>query len=112
MLNLYMDLVFYEYEELINGSKPKALQLMMYAYLYYKNAVHSTNKKIKVANISFKNIQTELIYLSRSESRKKSSPLIINQDVINIFEKIIIKVLLRIIREDFVKSDDYKFSKW
>ncbi len=107
-----MDLVFYEYEELINGSKPKALQLMMYAYLYYKNAVHSTNKKITVANISFKNIQTELIYLSRAESRKKSYPLIINEDVINIFEKIIIKVLLRIIREDFVKSDDYKFSKW
>ena len=31
------DLIFYEYEELINGSKPKALQLMMYAYLYFKN---------------------------------------------------------------------------
>ena len=49
------DLIFYEYEELINGSKPKALQLMMYAYLYFKNTDYSHNKNIKVANISFKN---------------------------------------------------------
>ena len=77
-----------------------------------KNTDYGHNKNIKVANISFKNTQTELIYLSKAESRKKSSPIIINEDVISIFEKIIIKILLRIIREDFVKSDDYKFSKW
>ena len=85
---------------------------MMYAYLYFKNTDYCPDRNITVANISFKNTQTELIYLSKAESRKKSSRLIINEDVINIFEKIIIKILLRIIREDFVKSDDYKFSKW
>ena len=60
------DLSFRKWEEFSEAPyKPKALQLLIYAYLYIKNNPSILNRKVIVGNFAFKNLQEGLITLAR-----------------------------------------------
>ena len=107
------DISFTIYEELINNpKKAKAFQLLMYAYLYLKMNPKNEVENVIAGNFSLKNIKAELIKVSKKINKTKSEILIINNLVLDDFQKQIEVVLYKIIHEDFSQTDDIKACEW
>ena len=106
------DLTFENIDELfVNPKKSKAFQLLMYVYLYVKENPKSVNSKISAGIFSFKNLKSGLLCLSVKE-KNKINKLTITNDIINTFEVKLKSLLLRIMNEDFVETDDKKSYEW
>ena len=106
------DLTFENIDELfVNPKKSKAFQLLMYVYLYVKENPKSVNSKISAGIFSFKNLKSGLLCLSVKE-KNKINKLTITNDIINTFEEKLKSLLLRIMNEDFVETDDKKSYEW
>ena len=102
------DLIINDLEDLTDVKKSNVFQLLMYAYLYSFNLSKKYKDEIYAANISFKNIKDEVIMISK----KDNHPLIINQEILNDFERQLKALLLRITKEDFVATKDPNLCKW
>ena len=106
------DLSFETIDELfVNPKKSKAFQLLMYVYLYVKENPKSINSKISAGIFSFKNLKSGLLCLSVKD-KKKINKLVINKEVINTFEEKLKSLLLRIMNDDFVETDDKTSYEW
>ena len=106
------DLIFENIDELfVNPKKSKAFQLLMYVYLYVKKNPKALNSKISAGIFSFKNLKSGLLSLSVKENNKINK-LTITNDIINTFEEKLKSLLLRIMNEDFVETDDKKSYEW
>ena len=106
------DLTFENIDELfVNPKKSKAFQLLMYVYLYVKKNPKSVNSKISAGIFSFKNLKSGLLCLS-VKHKNKINKLTITNDIINTFEEKLKSLLLRIMNEDFVETDDKKSYEW
>ena len=106
------DLTFENIDELfVNPKKSKAFQLLMYVYLYVKENPTSVNSKISAGIFSFKNLKSGLLCLSVKE-KNKINKLTITNDIIITFEEKLKSLLLRIMNEDFVETDDKKSYEW
>ena len=106
------DLTFENIDELfVNPKKSKAFQLLMYVYLYVKKNPKSINSKINAGIFSFKNLKSGLLYLSVKE-KNKIKKLTITDEIINTFEENLKSLVLRILNDDFVETEDKKSYEW
>ena len=106
------DLTFENIDELfINPKKSKAFQLLMYVYLYAKKNPKSIGSKITAGIFSFKNLKSGLLCLSVKE-KSKIDKLVISEEIINSFEEKLKSLLLRIMNDDFVETEDEKSYEW
>ena len=100
------DLSFREWDEFTEFPyKPKALQLLIYAYLYIKNNPSMIDRKVIVGNFAFKNILEGLITLSIYKSNKKEILYIGNKNLQKI-EHIIITIIRKIMNSDFSENQN------
>ena len=107
------DVSFLEYDDLTNNpKKAKAFQLLMYAYLYLKLNPSLDFQSVIAGNISFKNIKNKLIKISKKINSRTSKTLLIDDLVLESFEKQIKSVLQKIVNEDFTQTDDIKSCEW
>ena len=103
-----IDVSFKHWDDLKDSpSKSKALQLLIYAYLYLKNHPHYLDKKVIAGNFSFKNLREDLITTAKYVNNKKET-LYINQDVMDKIELLIRDIVSDIMRKDFVQTEDKK----
>jgi len=106
------DLSFRKWDEFSEAPyKPKALQLLIYAYLYIKNNPSILNRKVIVGNFAFKNLQEGLITLSSYENNKKEILYIDNENIQQI-ENIIIDVIRKIMNSDFSENQNQHFCEY
>ncbi len=88
--------------------KSKALQVLMYAYLYLKNHPEALDKEVVAGGYSLKNLKDGLLLLSVD----KNNIRYINQELLNEFEYILKDILQTILNNDFVKTTDLQRCKW
>jgi replicative DNA helicase len=86
--------------------------LLMYAYLYLKLNPSLDFHSVIAGNISFKNIKNKLIKISKKINSRTSKTLLIDDLVLESFEKQIKSVLQKIVNEDFTQTDDVKSCEW
>ena len=84
---------------------------MLYAYLYLKNNHKYLDIRVIAGDFSFKNIREVLLTVNKKEGTKKNI-LDINKDVLKEIEDQIVKVISKILSEDFVQTEDEKACKW
>ena len=92
-------------------TKAKAFQILLYAYLYLKNNPKYLDIRVIAGDFSFKNIREGLLTVNKKEGTKKNI-LDINKDVLKEIEDQIVKVISKILSEDFVQNEDEKACKW
>ena len=108
----FADLTFENIDELfVNPKKSKAFQLLMYVYLYVKKYPKSVNSQISAGIFSFKNLKSGLLCLSVKE-KNKINKLKITNEIINSFEMKLKSLLLRIMNDDFVETEDKNSYEW
>ena len=88
--------------------KSKALQVLMYAYLYLKNHPEALDKEVVAGDYSLKNLKDGFLLLSVD----KNNIRYINQELLNEFEYILKDILQTILNNDFVKTTDLQRCKW
>ena len=100
------DLSFRDWGDLYQDPfKPKALQLLIYAYLYLKNNPHLLDRKVIVGNFAFKDLKKGLMTLSYYNNKKREV-LYIDNKTLEKIEHIIITIVRRIMNSDFTANKD------
>ena len=100
------DLSFRDWGDLYEDPfKPKALQLLIYAYLYLKNNPHLLDRKVIVGNFAFKDLKNGLMTLSYYNNKKREV-LYIDNKTLEKIEHIIITIVRRIMNSDFTANKD------
>lgn len=102
------DLYFKNLDILKEPKKSKALQVLMYAYLYIKNRPEFLNKKVIAGNYSLKNLKNGFLPLAED----KNNVRYINKDLLDEFEIILKQILQSILNNDFVRTTDIQRCKW
>lgn len=106
------DLIISDISDLIdNPKKSKAFQLFMYMYLYAKNNPSCLRNEVFSAIYSFKNLKSGLLFLSKKE-KGIIKKIKLNVDIIDEFEKQLKILMLRIINDDFIETDDKSSYEW
>ena len=96
------EVAFTDYDEVIDDTgKGKAFQLLMYSYLYLKMNPKYIGTDVIAGIFSFKNLKPGLIKVSKKINSRKKDTLIIDNNVLNSFEKQLERVLTKIISDDF-----------
>ena len=88
-----------------HSNKPKALQLLVYSYLYLKNNPQYINQEVISGIFSFKVMKSGLITLSKKEGNKKPN-LMFNNSVLQETERILTDIISKILSEDFVQTSE------
>ncbi len=92
-------------------TKAKAFQILLYAYLYLQKNPQYLDKKVIAGDFSFRNIREGLLTVNKKEGIKKNI-LHINKDILEEIEDQIVKVINRILTEDFMQTEEEKACKW
>ena len=103
------ELIFNNLDELfLNPKKSKAFQIMMYAYLFTRMFPDKLMSKLSAGIFSFKNLSSGLLCLSY----KNGDCVNIDEDILNEFELKLKNLILRIINDDFVQTEDKNSYEW
>jgi len=96
------EVAFDNYDQIIDEPvNAKAFQLLMYSYLYLKLNPKYIGSDVVAGIYSFKNIKSGLIHVSKKVNSREKSILAINNNVLDLFEKQLERVLSRIMTDDF-----------
>ena len=94
-------------EMLENPNKAKAFQLLIYAYIYLKNKPQYFDREVITGNFSFKNLKEGLLTVAHYVNNKKET-IYIDHHVMDNIELLIQNIVERIMKEDFVQTEDKK----
>ena len=98
------EVVFSDLDDLFyNPNKSKALQLLIYTFLYTRNYPSNLKMKVIAGIYSFKNLQNGLLYVKQKKSSGKATPYFINEDFLNDFETKLKELLQRIKSSNFYR---------
>ena len=102
------DVSISDFNELLeNPNKAKAFQLLVYAYIYLKNKPQYSDREVIAGNFSFKNLKEGLLTVADYVNNKKET-IYIDHHVMDNIELLIQNIVERIMKEDFVQTEDKK----
>ena len=97
------DLNFSSWDEIIdNPKKDKVLQLLLYAYLFLKNKPEFLDKNIMLGILSFRDLKKGFQIIKQNDN------LVFNSSTIDKIEEQIIRLIKKIIKDDFVANENIK----
>ena len=97
------DLNFSSWDEIIdNPKKDKVLQLLLYAYLFLKNKPEFLDKNIMLGILSFRDLKKGFQIIKQNDN------LVFNSSTIEKIEEQIIRLIKKIIIDDFVANENIK----
>ena len=85
--------------------KGKALQLLVYSYLYLKNNPNYLDHEVIAGNFSFKNLKEGFISVAKKLGNKKND-ILITSFVLDEIEEIIKEIINKILTEDFKQTEE------
>ena len=101
------DLSFENWDEIAdNPEKDKLFQVFMYAYLFLKNNPKYINTDVIAGIFSFRNLDNGLQIV------EKEGKLIFDNNTLDAFEKQLIRIVKRIVNEDFFANEDFSKCKF
>ena len=107
------EVVFSDLDDLFyNPNKSKALQLLIYTFLYIRNYPSNLKMKIIAGIYSFKNLQNGLLYVKQKKSSGKATPHFINEVFLNDFETKLKELIQRIKSSNFLPHPHTKKCYW
>ena len=105
------EVAFDDYDQIVDEpGKAKAFQLLMYSYLYLKLNPKYIGSDVVSGIYSFKNLKSSLIHVSKKINSREKSNLVIDNNVLDSFEKQLKRVLSRIMTDDFTPCLDSNCS--
>tara|TARA_B100000963_G_scaffold348361_1_gene355834 strand:- start:1063 stop:3810 length:2748 start_codon:yes stop_codon:yes gene_type:complete len=97
------DLNFTTWDEIIeNPKKDKVFQLLLYAYLFLKNNPEFLDKNIMLGILSFRDLKKGFQMIRQNDN------LVFNLSTIDKIEEQIIRLIKKIVNDDFIANDNIK----